>query len=296
MNILITGANGLVGKSLQNKLKRNGINIFTLTSGQKKGENDYRWNTVDGIIDPLPVNQIHGVVHLAGAGIADKAWTDERKKEVLDSRVKASEFLFDAFKKAEHFPDFYITASGVGYYSQDNVKAYSEDGPKGDNFLAEVCDAWEKAADLFQSHCKVYKLRFGVILGDKGFIKEILKPAKFFAGAVLGSGKQIVPWVHLDDVVNVIICSIENKISPNIYNVVAPSENSLDEITRKAARLISRPVILPNIPSFLVKAIFGERSLMLLSGQRIYPGNLLHQGFKFTYKEIDTSLESILKK
>jgi len=296
MKILITGASGMVGKALAEKLALKGVELLQLSSSEKGGENIIRWNTQQGIIDPLPVAEIKGVVHLAGAGIVDEKWTSARKKVILDSRVKASEFLFEAFSKANVFPDFYISASGTGIYPDNLTVPMNESFASAQNFVADVCKEWERAASLFEGKSRLYVMRFGVILGKNGFLKEILKPAKFYAGAVLGSGKQLVPWIHINDVVNVIMKAIEGELPQGTYNLVAPSQNSMEEVTKKAAAMINRPVILPKVPAFVVKLFFGERSSLLLGSQWVVPQNLLDNHYAFEFVDMDSALTHLLKK
>lgn len=294
MKILLTGGNGMVGRLLTKQLHDQGYEVLFLSSSGRKSTHSFRWNIQDGIIDPIPLKEIDAVVHLAGAGIADKKWTVKRKKEILDSRVKASRFLFDAFQKEGYFPKYYISASGTGVYPVDTNTEYTEDADFATTFPAKVCKEWENEAQLFAPFSKVYLLRFGVILGNAGFLKEILKPAAFFAGAVLGTGKQYVPWVHVSDVVSVIQSCLFEKLTPGIFNVVAPSHNNLGEISKLAARKIQRPIWLPPIPSFVVKLLFGERSLLLLGSQKVSAKKLVNQDFKFLYSDLNKALDSLL--
>jgi uncharacterized protein (TIGR01777 family) len=294
MKILLTGGSGMLGTALRKQLEANGVEVLQLTSSGSKSTHSFRWNTESGIIDPLPLTSIDAIVHLAGAGIAEKPWTALRKKEIIDSRVLATKFLYEACIKANFFPKTFITASGTGVYPSNGEAVYTEDSPFDSSFPANVCKEWEAAADLFSEHATVYKLRFGVILGQGGFLKEILKPAKFYAGAVLGTGEQIVPWVHVDDVVAVILHSLYAKLNGGVYNVVAPCYSSLREITKAATRKINRPIILPPVPGFMVKVLFGERSILLLGSQKVSAHKLLQNGFHFSHTQLDKALESLL--
>jgi len=293
MKILITGSSGMVGSELVLWCQSKDIELLRLVSSGKKGPNIIRWSVDKGIIDPIPYTEIDIVVHLAGESIASKSWSQDQKNRILKSRVLPLQLLYKGFKDSNHWPKKIISASGTGIYPAFENKTYNEDSDAGNNFLSDVCIEWEKAANEFSSNSQVYVHRFGVVLGKKGFLKEILAPAKFYLGAVPGSGKQYVPWIHIQDLVKVLTDSIDGKLEPNTYNVVAPELANMQTITMKAILAIRKKLVLPNLPVFLVKLLFGERSLLLLSSQKVVPNNLQKSNFKFNYPTLDSALENL---
>ncbi len=296
MKILITGSSGMVGSELVLWCQQNNIELLRLVSSGKKGPNIFRWSVDNGIIDPIPYTEIDIVVHLAGESIASKPWSQEQKNRILKSRVLPLQLLYKGFKDSNHWPKKIISASGTGIYPAFENNTYEEESNVGNNFLSDVCIEWEKAAKEYSSHSQVYIHRFGVVLGKKGFLKEILAPAKWYAGAVPGSGNQYVPWIHIQDLVKVLTDSIEGKLEPNTYNVVAPELADMQTITKKAIHAINRKLLLPNLPVFLVNFLFGERALLLLSSQKVLPSNLQKASFSFTYPDLDSALNNLLKR
>ena len=194
-------------------------------------------------------------------------------------------------------PDYFITASGIGYFPVDSEKVFTEENHPGDSFLSKVCIAWEQEAEAFKAlGSKVYVLRFGSVLAkEKGFLPALLKPINLYAGATIGSGKQYVPWVHVDDIVSIVQQAIENKLPPNIYNTCAPEMKTMSEINKAIARKAKRPLFLPKVPPFVIKLLFGERADLLLTGIKAQPHNLLEAGFKFKYPELDEALNNLIK-
>lgn len=294
MKVIITGASGMIGSALIAALQEQGHEVLQMSSSNQAQPNRIRWNTEEGIRDTFDPHGISAVIHLAGAGIADKAWSQNRKEEILKSRVKASEFLYDYFKKASVFPDVYISASGVGIYPTNTSEILSETSEHGSGFLSHVCIEWERSASLFKAHSSLYIMRLGVVLGEKGFVPAVSAPIKKYAGAVLGSGDQIVPWIHKQDVVNFVIGALQKKWEPGTYNLVAPSVKSLREITVTLAQLLHKPLWLPPVPAFLLKIIIGERAAMVLDSQKVSSQKLLDQGFVFSYPQLKSAIQSVL--
>jgi uncharacterized protein len=297
-NILISGSSGLVGTKIINNFSSDTYNFLKLVSSVPKDKQSYQWHHLKGIENPPDFSKIDGVIHLAGAGVIDKAWTIRRKEEILLSRVNGAKFIREAFEKVGKVPDFFITASGIGYFPVDSEKVFTEEDLPGDSFLSKVCIAWEQEAEAFKAlGSKVYVLRFGSVLAkEKGFLPALLKPINLYAGSTIGSGKQYVPWVHIDDIVNIVRQAVENKLSPNIYNTCAPEMKTMGEINKAIANKAKRPLFLPNVPSFLIRLLFGERADLLLTGIKAQPHNLLEAGFKFKYTKLDDALDDLIIK
>jgi uncharacterized protein (TIGR01777 family) len=295
MKILITGASGMIGTALSDQLEAMGHILYKLSSSNHVQEHSFRWNWHKGIIDPLPYNEIDVVIHLAGAGIVDKKWTIQRKEEILKSRTKALDYLYEGFMSAGSFPKRVITASGVGIYPVDSKEEMTESSPEGTGFVPEVCQSWEQAASAFGSHSDTFYLRLGVVLGKKGFLEKITMPAKYFLGGIPGDGKQWVPWIHINDVVQVMSECAEGRLPPATYNLVAPTFSTLEEITKEAVKAINRPAILPKIPAPIIKWLLGERSILVLGSQKIIPQALLHQKYAFQFTNVATAIHHLMK-
>lgn len=295
MKILITGASGMVGSALNKKLYSLGHEVLTLSSGNVSKKNSFRWSIDKEILDPLPINDIDAVIHLSGAGIASEKWTEKRKMELIKSRTMAVHYLFEAFKKEKKFPTYFISAGGVGIYQVNKLDALTENAPHDNSFLAQICKEWEQAAQLFNPFSKVIVMRMGVVLGNNGFLKEILKPARFYLGAILGNGKQIVPWVQLNDVVNAFVFALQGNLKPDTYNLVAPANDNLKLITKTAVKFIQKPQPLPSVPAFIIKLLFGERSVLLLSSQIVSSQKLMDQGFIFEETQLSSAINTSLK-
>jgi uncharacterized protein len=295
MKILITGGSGMIGTALRQQLEAMGHTIYKLSSSNHVQENSFRWNWHKGIIDPIPYTEIDVVIHLAGAGIVDKKWTPQRKEEILKSRTKALDYLYEGFMSAGTFPKRVITASGVGIYPTDAKEEMTESSPVGDGFVPEVCKAWEQAASTFESHSDTFYLRLGVVLGKKGFLEKITMPAKVFLGGIPGDGKQWVPWIHINDVVHVMSACAEGRLPAATYNLVAPTFSTLEEITKVAVKAINRPPILPKIPAPIIKFLLGERSILVLGSQKIIPQALIHQQYAFQFTDVATAIQHLMK-
>lgn len=295
--ILITGGSGLVGGKLSNLLSNHGHSVVHL-SRKVTGKEQYPtfvWDIKKETIDEKAFDGITHIVHLAGAGVADEKWTPARKKAIMDSRVDSTKLLYNTVKKLNLKLQSYVSASAVGIYPYSSSVLMDEQSDSGDTFLAEVVKEWEAAADLFESLTKVTKIRIGVVLAKEGgALKEIAKPIRLFAGAPLGSGNQYTSWIHIDDLVELFRFVITNKLD-GVYNAVAPKPVTNAELTKVIAKAIHRPLILPNVPSFVMKMILGEMSEMILNGVKVSPEKIQTAGFKFSYTEVDRAVSALLK-
>lgn len=297
--ILITGGTGLIGKTLQQKLRLKGYNVTILSRNKSEDSNIFYWNISEGIIEETAIKQADYIIHLAGAGIADKRWTTKRKQILVDSRVNSTKLLL---RKVQEFnPNLkgFISASGIGYYGAvSSNKIYSEKDIPGTDFLAEICIAWEKEALTFQkNNIKTVILRTGVVFAKKGgALEKIINPIKNGIGAALGTGKQYMPWIHIDDLCEMYIQAIENKEVKGIYNAVAPEQITNKELTLKIASILNKKIWLPPIPAFMLKLIFGKMAIILLEGSRVSSKKIEQLGFKFKYKTIEKALTNLLKK
>jgi hypothetical protein len=297
MNILITGASGLIGSRLIKNLLEKGhkVSVLSRQSSNFKGITAYNWDIEKQLIDLNAFDGIDTIVHLAGAGIADKRWTKQRKQEIVDSRVKSTQLLYRTIEAIKAPIKTFISASAVGYYGDRDDEMLYEESDSGTGFLADCCKQWEHAVDEgLKFGIRVVKLRIGMVLSKQGgALSELARPVSFFVGAALGSGKQWMPWIHLTDLVSIFEKAIENPDYSGVFNASTPYPVTNYEFTKLLAKKLFRPVWPINVPEFILKAILGEMSAVILNSNRTSPQKLLDMGFRFRYQGLDTALAEI---
>lgn len=297
MKVLITGGSGLVGMALTKKLKENNIEVahLTRTKNSKAGVKTYEWNWEKNQIDDNALNDVTHIVHLAGAGIADKPWTMKRKRLIVKSRVLTARLLHDTCKKKGVNLAAFISASGIGYYGAITSETiFKEDDKRGDDFVAECCVQWEKEVNRFEEFSRVAILRTGIVLSkDGGALEKLSKSIKLGMGAPIGTGEQYMPWIHLDDIVDMYYQSIVNEKFTGIYNAVSDEHVSNQEFTKKLADGLNKKLRLPNVPAFMMKMLLGEMSEILLNGSRVSNDLITENGFEMKYKNLVDALQDI---
>ncbi|MEQ9402553.1 MAG: TIGR01777 family oxidoreductase [Cyclobacteriaceae bacterium] len=295
--VLITGGTGLVGSRLSELLTRNDYEVAHLSRNPTKGTiKSFHWDIKKGEIDKEAIKNTDAIIHLAGAGVADKRWTDKWKKEIRDSRIDSVNLLFEAVKNHNSRLEQFISASAIGYYGWDTgEQLINEEHEKGEGFLANVVDEWEEAVAKFdQIGVPNSKVRIGVVLSTEGAaLVEMLKPIKMRFGAAMGSGKQYMSWIHIDDLCRIFLHLLENK-KEGIYNGVAPEPVTNKDFTRKLAKAVSKPLFLPNVPSFILKLLVGEMQVMLTGGNKVSSKKIEDTGFNFQYPSLDSALKELL--
>jgi uncharacterized protein (TIGR01777 family) len=297
-SILVTGGTGLIGKHLCKLLKQKGHSVSILSRIKSSNSNTFYWNVEDNFIDPEAFINIDYIIHLAGAGIADKRWTKPRKAELINSRVNSTNLLFQKIKELNPNLKAFISASGIGYYGATTTdKISNEEDKPGNDFISKICTLWEKAANQFNSlHIRTVVFRTGIVLTKKGgAFEKITKPIKLGFGAALGSGHQYMPWIHIDDLCSMYIEAIENQKIKGIYNAVSPEHTSNKSFTKSIAEVLKKPIWLPNIPSSILKIIFGKMAIILLEGSRVSSKKIVTTGFNFRYPKLKIALENLLK-
>lgn len=287
--VLITGASGLIARHLVDRLSTS-YDVRLLTRSPKTND-QYHWNVAEKTIDSSALDNIDHIIHLAGANIFEKRWTDARKKEIIDSRVDSAQLLLDKLKRKQQRIKTFISASAIGFYGAVTTeKIYIETDSKGNDFLSDVVDLWEKAADKFAINRvadRVVKIRTAVVFAAvNSALQKIEKPIKNYIGAVLGSGKQYMPWIHIDDLCSVYEKSLVDSNMRDVYNAVSPQHITNKQLTKLIAEKLHKPLWLPNIPSFVMKLVFGESSCMLLEGSRISCQKLVESGFEFKFHNV----------
>ena len=301
MKILITGATGLIGQGLSDLILKENHTVHYLTTSplKKKNSNNYigfYWNPKTGEIDKNCLQGIDIIVHLAGASIAEK-WTKSYKKELLESRTISADLLFQLLKTNPNQVKHFISASGTAIYPDGDSNVYDETSTEIDSsFLGKLVVEWEKSADQFNSlNLKVTKVRTGIVFSNKGgALLEMIKPIKMFVGSAFGSGKQVQSWIHCKDVASLYYFIIQNQ-TEGIINAVAPNPISNQDLTVAIARILHRPLILPNIPRWIMKLILGEMHILLFNNKNIIPKKAFDIGFKFQFPTAEKALENLLK-
>ncbi|RZL53434.1 MAG: TIGR01777 family protein [Pedobacter sp.] len=297
--ILITGATGLVGKELKKQLLNKGYDVNTLSRKRTSDPNNFVWDVYKGIIDAKCIEGVDSIIHLAGEPVADKKWTDGRKKQIIDSRVKSTELLYKTIKSNPgHQIKSFISASAVGYYGDCGDEILTEDSANGFGFLAECCKLWEDAVD--QGHklsLRIVKLRTGIVLSnDGGALPQLDKTVKLFVGSALGTGKQWTPWLHLDDMVSMYIYAMENIEMESAYNACAPFPVTNAGLTKAIAKHLNRPFWPIKVPKKAIELLMGERAEAVLMSSNTSAQKILDAGFKFKFTDIDEALTNLYKK
>ncbi|MGB3586726.1 MAG: TIGR01777 family oxidoreductase [Tunicatimonas sp.] len=301
VTVLISGGTGLVGTRLTQLLQEKGCTVTHLSrsvSGDEKVKT-YQWNIEKKEIDPEALTGVDYIIHLAGASIADKRWTDKRKELILKSRTESTQLLRDSIAKlGNHAIKAFVSASAVGYYGIDTGSAWvKEESPSGDGFAAEVTRQWETAVDeVTQLNIRVVKIRIGIVLSEKGgALVKIMQPIKLGAGAPLGRGGQYMSWIHLDDLCHLFIFALEQKDMAGVYNGVAPHPATNHELTKKTADVLNKPLFLPNVPAFALKLLLGEMAQVVTGGNRVSSKKIEEAGFEFKYTELRPALVDLLR-
>jgi uncharacterized protein len=295
MKILIAGASGLVGSALGSNLKAEGAEVTPLVrSAAKHGE--IEWHPDRGSIDGPALEGFDAVINLAGDGIANGRWTEEKKRRIIDSRVKGTRLLSETMANLARKPKTFINASAVGFYGSRGNQLLDEESGPGEGFLAGVCRQWESAtARAEQADIRVVKLRLGVILTkDGGIMGSMVAPFKLGLGGKVGSGEQVISWVAMDDVVAAISFILQDESLRGPINVVAPQPVTNEEFTKTLGRVLSRPTFM-TMPAFAARLAFGEMAdEMMLSSTRVAPKVLNDAGFKFQFPELEGAVRAML--
>src|SRR6266550_1994303 len=296
MKILISGSHGLVGTALIKSLEPECHEIFRLVRRAPESRSEIEWSPDRYSIALARIEGFDAVVHLAGESIAEGRWSDEKKKRIRESRVKGTKLLGDALANLSNPPRTLISASAIGYYGDRGDEVLTESSAPGDGFLPEVCVEWEKATALAtEKGIRVVNTRFGVILdAHGGALAKMLPPFRMGIGGRLGSGKQWMSWIALDDVIGGIKFALTNETLRGPVNFVAPNPVTNSEFTKTLGKALSRPTLFP-IPAFGIRLVFGEMGdALLLSSSRVEPASLRNAGYQFQFPKLEDSLRHSL--
>lgn len=294
-NVLITGGSGLIGQRITSLLEAQGKSVAWLSRG-KQSQKSFIWDIEKGTIDPEAMEWADAVIHLAGAGVADKRWTEVRKKLILESRTKSTQMLYQAIEKADKKPDTFLSASAIGYYGFDTgTSLMEESSPSGKDFLAEVVIAWESEVKKIESlHLRTVILRIGIVLDKNGgALGEMLKPP---VAAPLGKGDQWMSWIHVEDLARMFVFALEKTTLQGIFNAVSPNPATNYRLTQEAARAKGKPFIGIGVPAFVLKLMLGEMADMVTGGNRVSSQKIQKSGFEFEYPALIPALKNIFHK
>lgn len=306
MKVLITGATGLVGSEIVRHCQDRKIPVHYLTTSKDKiattpDYHGFYWNPDSGEIDDACFEGVTAIINLAGASIS-KRWTSSYKKIILSSRVNTLKTLYKALKKQKtlHRKNYdgitsFVSASAIGVYPDSLSEYYTEDEKKvDDSFLGEVVELWEKQADTFNAFdFSVAKVRIGLVMSaEGGALPELAKPIKNYVGAAFGSGQQWQSWVHISDLARLFLYTVENALS-GIYNGVGPNPVTNTKLVKEIAKVVDKPLVLPNIPKFVMHTVLGEMAYLLFASQRVSCKKIEEEGFNFRYPNVCVALEQI---
>jgi uncharacterized protein len=313
--VLITGGTGMIGTALSRHLLHQGYDVIILSRNPiatatayktTSPQNSFRpsgrifyakWDTDAMVIDPQAIAQADHIVHLAGEGVAKKRWTKKRKEAIRLSRTKSSELLYKCLSTNPNKVKSIISASAIGWYGPDQGVPFTEDMPAADDFLGQTCKAWEESIDKVQELGKrVVKLRLGIALSNEGgALAEFKKPARMGVAAILGSGKQVTSWIHIDDLCRAFIHALETPEMAGVYNLVAPEPSTNRDLTLGIARAMNGAFSIPvKVPAFVLKLMMGEMSIEVLKSTTVSAAKIQQSGFNFIYPNVQSALKHLI--
>ena len=303
--ILITGGTGLVGSALTRTLTAQGHQVIILSRGENtsndKNISYAKWDAKAQTIDAEAITSADYIFHLAGAGVADKRWTEERKKEIVDSRTESSKLLIKGLRQSPNKVKAVISASAIGLYGDDSKlsrkKLFTEDALPNDDFLGQTCKLWEESIEpVKQVNIRLVKLRLGIVLSkDGGALAEFMKPVRFGIAGVIGSGKQTLSWIHIEDLCRIFIYAMKHEAMEGVYNAVSPTPVTNKVLTLTLAQKMKGRFYVPmHVPAFVIKTMLGELSIEVLKSTSVSCDKLHMEGFSFTYPNINSAIDNLL--
>ncbi len=295
MKILVAGSSGLIGTALAERLRGDGHKVVRLVRRAPSRNDEVRWDPVAGSIDTAKLAGVDAAIHLGGASITARRWNAAYKAEIRDSRVNSARLLSETLAQLEPSPSVFVCASALGYYGDRADETLTENSPKGDGFMAEVTAEWEAAtAAAMHAGIRMCNMRIGVALSATGDLpKNMLLPFKLGLGGKIGSGRQYMSWIHIDDVVGAFVHTIDTPTLQGAINLAAPNPVTNTEFTQALARVLSRPALF-TVPSFALQIAMGEVAQVVTASTRMNPQRLLASGYTFRWQTIEPALRDIL--
>lgn len=300
-NVLITGGTGFIGKYLTDVLIANGFSVSVLTRAERKNTDSvtyYKWDLTSHYIDENAILNADYIIHLAGEGIVEKRWTKKRKQEILESRTQPIELIHAILEKHHKVLKAFVSASAVGIYgAYTSQRICTEETPPANDFLGLTCQQWENSADKIGAlGIRTVKIRTGIVFGkNEGFLKKVAPSFKAGFGSVLGSGKQYLPWIHIEDLAQIYLKSITDVHMHGPYNAAVTDDTTNSGFSKILANLYGYTIWLPRVPEFILKIVLGEMSDAVIKGQRVSSEKIQKTGFEFQYLDIEAALSSCIK-
>jgi uncharacterized protein len=299
LSVLITGGSGLIGKYLTSLLLVRGYNVSHLSRNENhsEGVKVFRWDPEKMMVDSKAFEGTDFIIHLAGANIGEKRWTRKRKNEIITSRVISARLLHKSMADSGIRLKAFISASATGIYGTlTSSRIFAEDDPPGTDFLGSVCKQWEEAADLFsKSGIRTVKIRTGVVLEkNDSALAKLMIPSKFGFLIQTGTGLQYMPWIHIKDLCNIYLKALEDSRMTGAYNAAAPQNVTHTEFMQTLARVMKVRITALHVPSFVLRAVFGEMSDVILKGSRVSSEKILNSGYKFYFSRLEEALFNII--
>lgn len=297
--VLITGGTGFIGTYLTSYLIENGYKVSILSRNVKKNTSDisyFLWDVTSKTIDKTCLCKVQTIIHLAGANVADGKWSQERKKRILESRTKSTELLYDLLRRESNNVKTFISASATGIYGSSTTEnIYKEKDELGSDFLANVCVKWEES--IFQMNSlgiRTVALRTGVVLAkDNGALVKMITPFKLGLGSALASGKQYMPWIHIEDLCRMYLFVMENKKTTDSYNAVVGDGLNNEKLSKELSEVLNKPFFMPKVPKFVLNFLFGEMAVILTEGSRVSSEKIKKDGFEFRYFTVKGALRNL---
>lgn len=305
MKVAITGATGFIGSRLVQGLHAKGHKIVVLTRNTTSAQKVFPSETFPNveIVAYTPntsgswqsvIASCDGVVNLAGEPIGEGRWTPERKQEILNSRKLGTQKIVEAIANANPKPTVLINASAIGYYGTSETAIFDETSLSGNDFLAQVCQIWEaQARKVKDAGVRLVILRLGIVLGNGGALDKMIMPFKLFAGGPIGSGRQWFSWIHVDDLVSLILEALTKSEINGVYNGTAPNPVTMADLSQTLGEVMNRPSWLP-VPGFAIEALLGDGAIVVLEGQQVLPKRTVETGFEYKYSNLQSALRQIL--
>jgi uncharacterized protein (TIGR01777 family) len=298
MKVLITGGSGLVGSRLTEVFQLRGFEVVHLSTSVKEPELQngievFPWNPSQQYMHPLALRDVDVVVHLAGASIAKK-WTPEYKKEIINSRIASTRLLYNEIENCDDRPTALVSASASGYYPNNTKDHLSEEHPPGDDFLSVTTSKWEEEVVKFdQLDLRVVRVRIGFVLSlQGGALPELAKPTKILGGTPVGSGKQFIPWIHIDDLSRIFLRATEDEQMSGVYNAGGPTAATNAQFMKVLSKKLHRPYWGIPVPAFILKLVMGENALLALASNAMDTHKIRATGFEYIYPTLSDALDS----
>lgn len=299
-NVLITGGTGFVGRHLTDLLVANGFSVSILSRSKKANTENifyYTWDVEKQFIEEEAIQKADYVIHLAGANIGEKRWTEKRKEEIVSSRELSAQLIYNSLLKYNKNVEAFVSASAVGIYGAMNGRAIcSEEMQPMNDFLGLTCQKWEGAANQFEKlGIRTVKIRTGLVMGkEDGFLKKLVPIFKLRLGSALGTGKQYMPWIHINDLCRIYLEALKNPLMSGAYNAAVTDDTTNQLFSKTLAKLYGYAMWLPNVPSFLIKIALGEMAKLVLTGRRVSSGKIEKLGFQFQFQKLEEALKDCI--